>query len=331
MKFRKLLPWGGIFCVAVAACSSGGKDEVPDVLHDLEYRLFDCRADPLPRRSSKIPLDCVLDAECTENLVTGHRGAGGQLGLFAPENSLSGVRLAILMGIDTIEIDVRDTADGRLVVMHDSSLERTTGVARRVDEMPLDEVVAVPLLVDGYLGDFSCERVPTFDQVLDLAKGRVNIDVDTKTDRADLVAIAIRDADMLDQAFVSTPSAESATLARATVPDVMIQARPKDLDDYQTAWSTLDRPAEIIEVDESLAGDFQEIARQAGSKLFVDGFFKDALVLTQGDTSIYLDVLGEGFDIIQSEYPHWVLEALGRKYWANWPEYRDIGIDSPLL
>jgi len=142
--------------------------------------------------------------------------------------------------------------------------------------------------------------------------------------------MAIRDADMLDQAFVSTPSAESAALARKTVPDVRIQARPKDLDDYQTAWSTLDCPAEIIEVDESQVVEFQDIARQAGSKLFVDGFFKDALVLTQGDTSIYLETLSKGFDIIQSEYPHWVLEAVGRKYWASWPEHRDIGIDSPL-
>ncbi len=330
MKSTRAFPLLGLALFSFLACSSA-ENGGTEPLRDLEYRLFDCRADELPSRSSKVPLDCITDKDCVQRLVTGHRGAGGELGLFTPENSLSGFRLAILLGLDSIELDVRHTSDEKLVVMHDASIERTTGIAKKVDEMTLEEVTKIPLLVDGYLGDFSCERVPSFKEVLELAKGRINIDVDTKTDRADLVALAIRDMDMLDQAFVSTPDVEAAVLARNTVPGVRIQARPTDLNDYLTSWSVLEPPAEIIEVDESQVDDFVDMAKKSGSKLLANAFWKDALVLTGGDKSKYLDIYDLGFDDIQSEYPHWVLEELGRKYWASWPQYRDIGIDSPLI
>ncbi len=330
MRISKLFYLCHVVLFTLVACSSTDNNG-PEPLKDLEYRLFDCRADQPPTRTSKVALDCIIDEGCTQRLVTGHRGAGGELGLFTPENSLSGIRLAILMGVDTIEIDVRHTSDDQLVLMHDASLERTTGIDKNVDEMTLEQITQIPLLVDGYLGDFSCERVPSFEEVLKLAKGRINIDIDTKTDRADLVAKAIRDSDMLDQAFVSTPDIQSAELARNTVPEVMIQARPKDIQDYQTSWAELSPPAQIIEVEQSQIDDFKQIAQKSGSKLLANAFWKDALVLTGGDTSAYLDIYDDGFDDIQSEYPNWVLDVLGRNYWASWPPYRDIGIDSPLF
>jgi glycerophosphoryl diester phosphodiesterase len=309
----------------LSACT---ESPVDDSLPALEFRLFDCGADPFPDRNTDIPLNCPSSADCQERLVTGHRGAGGNMALFAPENSLASIRLAILLGVDIVEIDVRHTSDDQLVVMHDGSLERTTGVAQQVSEMTLEQVTALPLLVEGFHGDFSCERVPTFAEVMALAKGRVNFDVDTKTNRADLVAAAIRDADMLDQAFVSTPDPDAAELARATVADVLIQARPSSLQAYETAWAHL--APEIVEIGETQIEAFVA-ANDIHGKMFVDVFLQDAIALTEGDTSAYLAIFDQGVDVIQSEFPFWVLDALGRRQWSSLPAHRDLGFDSPLL
>ena len=57
-------------------------------------------------------------------LIIGHRGAKG----IAPENSLSGFKKAVELGIDGVELDVHLTKDGKLVVIHDMNLKRLTGL-----------------------------------------------------------------------------------------------------------------------------------------------------------------------------------------------------------
>ncbi|MFB0926337.1 MAG: glycerophosphodiester phosphodiesterase family protein, partial [Vicingaceae bacterium] len=54
--------------------------------------------------------------------VTGHRGAGG----LAPENTLASIQLALDLGVDRIEIDVQQTKDNVVIVLHDRTLRRTT-------------------------------------------------------------------------------------------------------------------------------------------------------------------------------------------------------------
>jgi glycerophosphoryl diester phosphodiesterase len=65
-----------------------------------------------------------------------HRGASG----YAPENTLAAIRLAMEMGADMCELDVQQTADSRLVVVHDDNLERTTDGKGNLWEMTLAEL-----------------------------------------------------------------------------------------------------------------------------------------------------------------------------------------------
>ncbi|MGB1719693.1 MAG: glycerophosphodiester phosphodiesterase, partial [Candidatus Latescibacterota bacterium] len=67
-----------------------------------------------------------------------HRGASGR-GL-APENTLAAFEKALDIGVDMLEIDVRVTGDGQLIVLHDPSLDRTTDCEGIVREMGLDEI-----------------------------------------------------------------------------------------------------------------------------------------------------------------------------------------------
>jgi glycerophosphoryl diester phosphodiesterase len=291
---------------------------------------FDCTAPAVPERTSPVPLDCIVDPACEEDLIAGHRGAGGTAGLYAPENSLEAIRFAILIGLDVVELDVREAADDRLVLMHDAELARTTGDPRLVREVGSAEIGTLPLKADGFPGDFSCARPPLFEEALALAKDRINIDVDTKTSRSDLVAVAIRDAGMIDQAFVSAADTEKLVLARQTVPEIKLQARPDTIEQHRALLEQLDRPPEILEIPLDQIEAF--VAESTGSKLFANVFLEDIVAYAEGDLSAYLEAYAAGADVLQSEFPTFVVKALGRERWASLPPHRKLDIgDSPLL
>lgn len=107
--------------------------------------------------------------------ITGHRGSS----LHAPENSLAAIRQAIADSADFAEIDVQETSDGAVVVVHDADLARLAGVARKVREMTFDEVRAVD--IGTPVGpQFAGEKVPTLDEVLEAAKGRIGVNIELK-------------------------------------------------------------------------------------------------------------------------------------------------------
>jgi glycerophosphoryl diester phosphodiesterase len=87
--------------------------------------------------------------------VIAHRGASA----YAPEHTLAAYDLALQQGADVLEIDVRSTADGELVLVHDETLLRTLGDPRRVDALTRDDLAALdagsrPLTLDGFLAHY---------------------------------------------------------------------------------------------------------------------------------------------------------------------------------
>ncbi len=107
--------------------------------------------------------------------VTAHRGHS----LAAPENTLSAIRKAIESGADYAEIDVQQTADGVLVLLHDSDLKRVAGVSRRLDALSYDEVRKLDV-GSWFDPSFAGERVPTLAEAIDLARGRIKLNVELK-------------------------------------------------------------------------------------------------------------------------------------------------------
>ena len=94
----------------------------------------------------------------TMSIVIGHRGA---LSL-APENTLASIRAAKACGADLVEVDVRLSKDGTLVVIHDETVDRTTDGSGKVEEMALEDI----RLLDAGSG----ERVPTLAEAARLAE-----------------------------------------------------------------------------------------------------------------------------------------------------------------
>ena len=101
--------------------------------------------------------------------VVGHRGAGGEL----PENTLKAFERGIAAGADVVECDVRETADGKLVVVHDPDFKRVAGVDARVKELTLKEIKE-RIRVAG------TEPVPTLREVVETVNGRCGLFVEIK-------------------------------------------------------------------------------------------------------------------------------------------------------
>ncbi len=124
-------------------------------------------------------------------IAVGHRGTMK----FAPENTLAAFDKAIEMGARAVEMDVRVTADGEFVILHDASVDRTTNGRGPVSRMTLAEFKALD--AGSWFGPaFAGERAPTLREALRHVKGRASVDIDFKAGPADS---ASRIAAMLDE------------------------------------------------------------------------------------------------------------------------------------
>lgn len=106
--------------------------------------------------------------------VVAHRGASWE----APENTLDAVRLAAEQGADLVEVDIRQTKDGVLVAMHDSTVKRTTNAESVFDKRKSWQVKDFSYREirrldagSGFDADYPQVRVPKLDQVLDVLDG----------------------------------------------------------------------------------------------------------------------------------------------------------------
>jgi glycerophosphoryl diester phosphodiesterase len=108
-------------------------------------------------------------------VIWAHRGASGE----APENTLSAFRLAEQAGADGLELDVRLTADGVPMVLHDDTLDRTTDVQGMLSAYSRQELLNVDA-GSWFAPQFTGEGVPALEQVLQWADERLYINIEIK-------------------------------------------------------------------------------------------------------------------------------------------------------
>lgn len=118
-----------------------------------------------------------------------HRGARTQ----APENTLPAFELAMAQGADGIELDVQRSADGRLFVLHDLTLERTSSGRGRAIDLRLDELQALD--AGAYRGDeWRGTRIPSLDEIVDTLPPHTYLNIELKlySARSDGLEEAVR-------------------------------------------------------------------------------------------------------------------------------------------
>ena len=156
--------------------------------------------------------------------VIGHRGAKGH----APENTLAGIEKAAALGVGWVEFDVKLTADGVVVLMHDDDLGRTTNGKGPVAGATLEDLRTLDA-GRWFSADFTGERVPTLDEAMAVLEARgmgANIEIKASKGREAETGAAVAKA--LSQRwmsgrrlpFVSSFSADSLAAVRDVAPQI---------------------------------------------------------------------------------------------------------------
>lgn len=108
-------------------------------------------------------------------LVAAHRGDSGE----APENTIAAVNQAIANKADYAEIDVQETKDGVVILLHDSNLKRTTGVDAEVSEWNYKKIRKLDA-GSWFSEEYRGEVIPTLAEILDVAKGKIKLNIEIK-------------------------------------------------------------------------------------------------------------------------------------------------------
>lgn len=157
----------------------------------------------------KIASDILVPTETT---ITAHRGYM----LTGPENTLPAFTDAIDSGlVDYGELDVQLTKDGAVVINHDPTLARTTGVNKAVYELTLDEIKQLTVTTKALsTGEPVSAPIPTLDEVIKACKGKLKLNIEIKTFpetptlEAEVVRI-IEDNDFVDECVITGQNFDS--------------------------------------------------------------------------------------------------------------------------
>ncbi len=164
--------------------------------------------------------------------VIAHRGASAA----APENTLAAVELALEHGADRVEVDLRRTADGALVLLHDATPRRTTDVdpGRAGNPVESFSLAALRRLDAGSWFDvrFAGQRVPVLGELLELVRGRAGVHLELKdparhpgVERQVLAALG-RDDDVVVQSFDHASVRRLHALAPEVPVALLVEERP---------------------------------------------------------------------------------------------------------
>jgi hypothetical protein len=231
-------------------------------------------------------------------MVAAHRGAHH----FHPENSLNGISKAAALGAGLSEIDVRGTSDNILVLMHDSTVNRTTYGTGNVSDLTLEAIRALRLK-GTVASDLKDWQVPTFKEALALAKDLdIVLYVDQKTSDTAAVTAAIEEAEAWEWALV-----------RDDWPVVVAQAIAEPRLRVLPAIDTLEAFDKVLEVlpdvriVEIPGGDVNTeltgAIRDKGVKVQQDVMGSGDVLAGFGDYSLWGDALRAGVSVPQTDWP----------------------------
>ena len=227
--------------------------------------------------------------------VVAHRG-GALLG--PPENTLPAIEKAIEVGADLIEIDIRQTSDGHLVLMHDTTVDRTTNGRGRVSDLTHEQIRALEIVHNGE----GVVRVPTLREALRTMKGRIDPDLDYKEGDIGGLLKVVRELDMIPDCTMHGSWERCQTIS--------------DLEPGMRIRPTVDYPLQVPELARTLRPalinmDWHAVTEEAIRLSHLHGCGAFVNCLERADTVLYMEMaVAAGADFIQSDRPDRVVKYL---------------------
>ncbi len=230
--------------------------------------------------------------------VVAHRGA--HIGI--PENTLAAYEAAIEMGVDFVEVDLRTTRDGHIVSVHNKEIDSyvTDGTRGLVSQMTLEQLKRLD--IGGRISpQWSSERIPTFEEILDLCKGRVGIYLDLKDASVEKLVDLVKKRDVTGQVLWYADFDEMERVSRLC-PECILMPDPGPQENVPKVVERF-RPSVIAAVWRYYSPSFAEECHRAGALVIVD----------ESGPDCWEDALAWNTDGIQSDHPEELIALLERR------------------
>ena len=117
----------------------------------------------------------ISKSVAVQTRITAHRGSSSG----APENTMAALEKAVEEMADRAEIDVQETADGVIVLCHDTSVKRVAGINKKVSDLTLEQIKKLDV-GSWFSSEYQGEQIPTLEEVMEYAKGKIDLNIEIK-------------------------------------------------------------------------------------------------------------------------------------------------------
>ena len=235
--------------------------------------------------------------------VIAHRGAHNGI----PENTLAAYQKAIDLGCDYVEIDIRKTKDGRFVSVHNETIDAYTRgeVTGKVSDFTLGELKQ--LNIGKRVGPaWENERIPTFEEILELCKGQIGIYLDLKEPDVKAQIEIIRSYGMERDIIWYIPASYMEVIMEVKKNCYQCLVMPDPGEEKNIIKVIEQAQPKVLATDMGeLSETFVNTAHQYGSKVFTDD--------QNASIEEWEQILKWGTDGIQTDQPKKLIELLNKK------------------
>jgi len=229
-------------------------------------------------------------------MVIAHRAANQNF----PENSIIAIEEAIRMGVDIIELDIRVTLDGVVVLMHDQTVDRTTTGTGDVETLDYSYLQTLRLL---HKGELTNEKIPTLEEALKATKGRIMVDMDMKTDKVEEVLEVVNAMDVVDELLFFDSDWDVLAAFQLRLPDAFIMPRTYKAREIKKAVKKFN--PRVVHIDPSFyTPKTVAIAKKYGVRLWINALGDtDRKMLANPDQKWAREWLNKGATMVQTDVP----------------------------
>jgi len=250
---------------------------------------------PSPAHFTKKPVNGIY--------VVAHRGVHDRI----PENSLPAYKKAIEVGCDFVEIDVRTTKDGKFVSMHNAKIDSyVSGVKGKVHDYTLKQLRAYD--IGKKTGsEWKGTRIPTFEEILELCRGKIGIYLDLKKAPVPELVKVIKKFGMEKDIIWYIPANEAKHIndLKRTCPECLLMPDPGNESNIAAISDTL-KPALIATDIDHLSESFVNRAHEHQIRVIADD--KEA---TESEWKRMIDWKTDG---IQTDKPEELIRFLKSRH-----------------
>lgn len=265
-----------------------------------------------------------LSGDSEEILVVSHRGDWRN----APENSLQAIQNCIDMGVDMVEVDLKRTKDGHLILMHDKTLNRTTTGKGKPEDYTLAELKEMRL--KNGAGHKTRHQIPTFEECMLLCKGRIMVNVDKGYDYFKEAYAILKKTGTVDQCVMKAGlpyeqvKAENGEVLDEMVFMPVVNLHKEGAEDVIDGYLEHMKPKAFELVFDNDGPEVLRLikkVRERGAKIFINSLWPELCGGHDDDRAVELGepeeswgwIVKQGAKLIQTDRPALLLDYLEEK------------------